>query len=193
MTGRKANTVRIIGGQWRSRRLAFPDVPGLRPTPDRVRETLFNWLQNDIHGARCLDLYAGSGALGFEALSRGARVAVLVEQNHQAVQQLQSSARLLNTEQAAIISAPAMQYVQHCRDSFDIVFIDPPFPLNEWQAMVNALEGSACLAPTAIIYIESPAAGAPWTVPTHWQLTKSGTAGDVRHHLYRRQAKLETT
>lgn len=183
--GRNANTVRIIGGQWRSRRLPFPDAPGLRPTPDRVRETLFNWLQYDIHGARCLDLYAGSGALGFEALSRGAARAVLVEQNAHVARQLAQSAQLLKTSDAHIINSDAISYLKRDDASFDIVFIDPPFALNAWPAVIDALAASHCLAANALIYIESPANAAPLITPADWTLAKRGTAGDVQYTLYR--------
>lgn len=183
--GHNANTVRIIGGQWRSRRLPFPDAPGLRPTPDRVRETLFNWLQYDIHGARCLDLYAGSGALGFEALSRGAGSAVLVEQHAQAARQLTQSAQLLKTTDAHIVNSEAIHYLQRTTDSFDIVFIDPPFDLSAWRGVIDALDTRGCLATNALVYIESPAHGEPLIIPTHWTLAKRGTAGEVQYALYR--------
>ena len=123
----KANQLRIIGGQWRSRRIPIADVVGLRPTPDRVRETLFNWLQQSILGARCLDLFAGSGALGFEALSREAAQVVLVEQDSRAFTQLQLNATTLGATQAQLIHADAFSYLQRETEAFDVIFLDPPF------------------------------------------------------------------
>ena len=122
------NSVRIIGGGWRGRRITFPDVPGLRPTPDRVRETLFNWLQHDIAGARCLDLFAGSGALGLEALSRGAKELVFVEQSVAASRALQEQlARLGAERRSQVVEMGAARYLRGAAPAFDIVFLDPPF------------------------------------------------------------------
>ncbi|TPW17985.1 MAG: methyltransferase, partial [Halothiobacillaceae bacterium] len=120
------NSLRIIGGTWRSRRLEFPTVEQLRPTPDRVRETLFNWLQHRIGGARCLDLFAGSGALGFEALSRGANEVVFVEIDPAAVQALRANAQRLQADNAQIIHEEALRYLAKPADPFDIIFLDPP-------------------------------------------------------------------
>ena len=128
MTPRAPNRIRIIGGTHRGRRLAFPDAAGLRPTPDRVRETLFNWLMPHLPGARCLDLFAGSGALGLEAVSRGAREVVLVDANPAVVKSLQENLRLLGeTERARVIRSDALAFLRKETDApFDIVFLDPP-------------------------------------------------------------------
>lgn len=150
-----------------------------------MRETLFNWLQYDIHGARCLDLYAGSGALGFEALSRGAGRAVLVEQNPHVARQLTQSAQLLKTSDAHILNSDAISFLKRDDGAFDIVFIDPPFALNAWPAVIEALAASHCLAANALIYIESPANAAPLITPAEWTLAKRGTAGDVQYTLHR--------
>ena len=123
----KNNLLRIIGGEWRSRKLKFADVPGLRPTPDRVRETLFNWLQWHVPGARCLDLFAGSGALGLEALSRGARDVVMVEKHPAAAQALRDNLTLLGARNARLVHDDALRYLGRVTVAFDLIFLDPPF------------------------------------------------------------------
>ena len=124
------NRVRIIGGQWRSRLVQFPDTAGLRPTPDRVRETLFNWLGQRLDGLACLDLFAGSGALGFEALSRGARRVVMVERDRAVVAALRASATKLEAANLDIVESDALRYLENARERFDVVFIDPPYAEN---------------------------------------------------------------
>lgn len=171
--------LRIIGGQWRGRKLPVPDLPGLRPTPDRVRETLFNWLSPDIVELRCLDLFAGTGALGFEALSRGARQAVMVEQHPRAVQALRDSA---NTLQAAadIRQGDALGVLAQLSGQFDLVFVDPPFALELWDRVLAALPPH--LAAGHRVYVEAPAA---WPGPQDpaWETLKEKRAADVVFRL----------
>ena len=130
MAHKESNTIRIISGKFRSRRLPFPDAKGLRPTPDRVRETLFNWLQKDIHSAVCLDLFAGSGALGFEALSRGAARVVMVDSSPVVVKQLEENTRLLDISDVAIIEKDVSVSWPTFQERFSVVFLDPPFKAN---------------------------------------------------------------
>lgn len=182
---RAPNTVRIIGGTWRGRKLTFADAPGLRPTPDRVRETLFNWLQGRIEGACCLDLFAGSGALGFEALSRGARVAVLLESNALVANHLKAQMDMLGTRSAHIVHADTLQYLAGASQPFDVVFIDPPFDANLWAQTTDLLSRNGWLAPNAFIYVESPIQGEQTCFPEHWEPLRDKTAGEVRYRLLR--------
>ncbi len=149
------NRVRIIGGRHRGRRLAFPDLPGLRPTGDRIRETLFNWLQPMLPGARCLDLFAGSGALGLEAASRGAGEVLLLDQAPQAVRQLQGHIVDLGLSQAKAVQADALDWLQAAppQPSFDIVFIDPPFSAGLLEPCCQQLASSGLLAENARVYL----------------------------------------
>ena len=176
--------VRIIGGRWRGTRLPVTDSSGLRPTADRVRETLFNWLQPRLGGARVLDLFAGSGALGLEALSRGAREAVLVERDPQVATVLrQVVERLDATAQAAVVRADAMSWLRaplHGR--FDVVFVDPPFETALWPAVLPLL--APWLAPDALVYLEIPSGAAP--MPAGWIVHREGSTREVRYALYRR-------
>lgn len=137
-----AGTVRIIGGQWKRRRLAVPDVSDLRPTPDRVRETLFNWLAPDVAGACCLDLFAGSGALGFEAASRGAARVVLVEQNTEVVEVLRQEAQTLRGKAIEVVQADALAYLKQSPEPFDIVFVDPPYGKNLVEVACRHLDNT---------------------------------------------------
>lgn len=176
--------LRIIGGQWRGRKLHFPSLPGLRPTGDRIRETLFNWLQADIVGARCLDVFAGSGALGFEAVSRGAQSALLLEQHPLACQHLNAHVALLKTTSVEVRAMDALAFLQQAPvQAFNGVFLDPPFAHNLWQPVVDALLARPWLAPGAWIYVES----GPQLVlntPPHWQLHRQKMAGSVQYRLY---------
>ena len=186
---RRLNTLRIISGSHRTRKIQFPDAPGLRPTPDRVRETLFNWLRDSIHGAHCLDLFAGSGALGLEALSRGAAQVDFVENNAQVRTALANSVTALNLENADIHGEDALQWVlkQNVKaKQFDIVFLDPPFADKLLPQACALLEQSQLLAPNAKIYIETDAEDAPFELPAGWQLLKSKRAGNVNFSLYSR-------
>ncbi|MFI4955613.1 MAG: 16S rRNA (guanine(966)-N(2))-methyltransferase RsmD [Gammaproteobacteria bacterium] len=149
------NFVRIIGGQWRSRRLAFPPIPGLRPTPDRVRETLFNWLAQFIHGARCLDVFAGSGAMGFEALSRGASHAVFLDTSRSVVDALIKNAQLLKTTDYDALCVDSLKFLAKKPDKpFDIIFLDPPYSLNLLGPCLTLLSDNQFLKPTTLIYVE---------------------------------------
>ncbi len=178
------NSVRIIGGGWRGRRVRFPDIPGLRPTPDRVRETLFNWLQQAIVDARCLDLFAGSGALGLEALSRGAKELVFVEQSVAASRALQEQlVRFGAGASGQVVEMGAARYLRSPPQTFDIVFLDPPFGQDALARYVPLLDGGAWLAPGALVYLENEkTAGVP-ALPPRWRLLKSKSAGEVGYHL----------
>src|SRR5277367_5253235 len=157
------NSVRIIGGTWRGRRISFPDIPGLRPTPDRVRETLFNWLQHDIAGARCLDLFAGSGALGLEALSRGAKQLVFVEQAVAAARGLQEQLnRLGGGSSAQVLEMGAARFLRAPPAHSDIAFLDPPFGREALAEYVPMLDLGNWLKVGGLVYLENEkAAGAP--------------------------------
>ncbi|TWI05023.1 16S rRNA (guanine966-N2)-methyltransferase [Luteimonas cucumeris] len=185
--GRQAGKVRIIGGHWRGTRLDVADAEGLRPSADRVRETLFNWLQPVLPGARVLDLFAGSGALGLEALSRGAREALLVERDPKLVATLQATVgRLQAGDRAHVIRADALALLRaplHGR--FDVVFVDPPFAGNLWAGVVDLL--APWLATQAWLYLESPADSAIVPGPG-WSLHREGRTREARYALYRRVA-----
>lgn len=174
--------MRIIGGAWRSRAIRFPDASGLRPSPDRVRETLFNWLGQDLTGLACLDLFAGSGALGFEAASRGASSVVMVEAAREAAEALRSNARLLGAESWRLVAGDALEFLRAYRGvPFDVVFVDPPFATDLAASVLPLLPG--VLAPDARVYVES---GEALDVPPGWHLLKQGKAGVVRYHLIQR-------
>lgn len=176
--------VRIIGGRWRGTRLAVADAPGLRPTSDRVRETLFNWLQPMLPGARVLDLFAGSGALGLEALSRGAREAVLVERDPRLAESLRDAvARLQAGSQAQVVRADALAWLGvplHGR--FDLVFLDPPFDAGLWPGVLERLP--QWLSEEAWLYVEMPLAAALPLGP-EWLPHREGSTREVRYALYR--------
>ncbi len=175
--------VRIIGGKWRGRRLRFPPVRGLRPTPDRVKETLFNWLHSRVAGARCLDLFAGSGSLGFEAASRGAREVVMVESNRELVQNLRLEASNLEADAVRIYQADALSWLAPERGPFDIVFLDPPFEPSPVVAVCRRLDTRAALAEGALVYIECRLDAGGLSLPEGWTLTRSRKAGQVRYYL----------
>ncbi len=183
--------VRIIGGQCRGRRISFPAVVGLRPTGDRLRETLFNWLTAELRGARCLDLFAGSGALGLEAASRGASEVILLELNPSAARALGDNIDLLGLKSAMVFNANALNWLQqNASDSkpFDIIFLDPPFDSTLLADTITALtQPSTLLAQEAMIYIEAPARQTLDFMPDSWQLHRHKTAGDVTCYLYRRR------
>jgi 16S rRNA (guanine(966)-N(2))-methyltransferase RsmD len=172
---RGQNTVRIIGGAWRRRLLEFPDAGDLRPTPDRVRETLFNWLGQDLTGQACLDLFAGSGVLGFEAASRGAREVVLVESDAAAVRALHASRQLLGATQVDIVRREALEFLQADRRLYDLVFLDPPYRLNLLPRVLPLL--GARLAPDASVYLE---AGELPALPEGYELYRHEKAGKVK-------------
>ncbi|TWI10668.1 16S rRNA (guanine(966)-N(2))-methyltransferase RsmD [Aerolutibacter ruishenii] len=177
--------VRLIGGKWRGTRLDVPQAPGLRPTADRVRETLFNWLMPVLPGARVLDLFAGSGALGLEALSRGAASAVLVERDRDLATALASTlARLEGGGAGQVVNADALAWLATANgDRFGLAFVDPPFAAGLWDAVVPRLVGR--LSPHAWLYVESPADVTP-VLPPDWELHREGRTREVRFALYRR-------
>ncbi|WP_111642338.1 16S rRNA (guanine(966)-N(2))-methyltransferase RsmD [Marinimicrobium alkaliphilum] len=182
---KQANQIRIIGGQWRGRKLHFPDVEGLRPTGDRVRETLFNWLMPHLPEARCLDLFAGSGALGLEALSRGASEVTLVERDRQASAQLRANLEVLGSQQGKVIQADVLGWLALGNPDapYDVVFVDPPFSLTLWQPVIDALSAGGWLAPEAAIYVES-GRRSDYQVPADWALHRDKHAGQVSYRLY---------
>ena len=171
--------IRIIGGQYRSRLLRVAPRPGLRPTPDRVRETLFNWLGQDLDGLACLDLYAGSGALGFEAASRGASRVVMVETDRVALRALEASRAALGALQVEIVSGGAAAFLEHARERFDVVFLDPPFRQNAVPGLLPQLE--RLLNPAARVYAES---ASPVPAPPNWLELKRARAGSVSYQLF---------
>ena len=181
------NKLRIIGGDWRSRQLNFVDAPGLRPTPARVRETLFNWLQYEIAGKQCLDLYAGSGALGFEAASRGAKLVVQVEINASACKCLKENAIALAADQIKIVPNEVMLYLSGAgHQAFDIAFLDPPFGQQLVIKTCQLLEKNDWLTRNAKIYIETEREFEFFELPENWKQLKSKSAGEVGYHLFER-------
>ena len=183
---RPPNQLRIIGGRWRGRNITFAPLPGLRPTPDRVRETLFNWLAPVIQGARCLDLYAGSGALGLEAASRGAAGVVLVDQAAQAIAALQKQVERLAANQVQLVQADVQQWLRGHAEPFDVVFLDPPFHRKMLPADMKLLDVNGWLAPDASIYIEAEK-GLQLELPEYWEVYRSKEAGQVGYQLLRRR------
>jgi 16S rRNA (guanine966-N2)-methyltransferase len=180
----KQGILRIIGGRWRGRKLAFPDTEGLRPTGDRVRETLFNWLQPVLGGSRCLDCFAGSGALGLEAASRGAESVVMVELDRQAAGALQQSIDLLQADQCQLNQEPVERYLQSAQSGFDVVFLDPPYQLNLWSPVAFLLSERGLLNEGARIYIEYPRRQPQPDLPQDWHCLKEKQAGDVKYALF---------
>jgi len=191
------NRVRIIGGKWRGSRLDFPTVDGLRPSADRTRETLFNWLQAQIHGSRCLDLFAGSGALGFEALSRGAAYVLMLEKNKHAAQQLQQHKQRLGAVQCEVRQIDALAWLAQQapvlengadyqpQPAFDIVFLDPPYSLRLHSQCLQLLEQSALLRQGGLLYFEQPQHEEPIDVSKRWQEIKHKSSGQVSYSLLR--------
>lgn len=186
--GGARNSVRIIGGEWRRRVLRFPDALGLRPTPDRVRETLFNWLGQTLDGLHCLDLFAGSGALGLEAASRGAASVVLVEQSPAVITALQDNLRMLGDGigKVELRRSDALQFAALCLANgrrFDVIFVDPPYRQAWWPKIQGQLDGLA--NDGARVYAEAESALEPWP---GWLLVRQGRAGQVFHHLFEKDA-----
>lgn len=178
-------TVRIIAGTWRSRKLRFPEAEGLRPSPDRVRETVFNWLRDDVEGASCLDLYAGSGALGFEAASRGARRVVMVESNPQVIAGLKANCQKLEAgESVEIHHAPALAYLRGPPEQFDLVFLDPPFQKGWLESSAEALVTRGWLTSGAFLYMEAEKTYDFAAIPKVLRLYRQGCAGDVAFRIY---------
>jgi 16S rRNA (guanine966-N2)-methyltransferase len=187
--GASARTLRIIGGAWRGRRLRFPPAPEIRPTPDRVRETLFNWLAPRVPGARCLDLFAGSGALGLEALSRGAAHVTFVERDPAAAREIRARLTEWGARAGSVEHTDARSFLaRQAAPAFDIVFLDPPFASRLLEETAALLEQGGWLSDRAFVYVESPGGAAP-ALPTGWALLKAKRAGEVGYHLYSRGAR----
>jgi 16S rRNA (guanine966-N2)-methyltransferase len=184
----QARVLRIIGGTWRGRKLRFPASHGLRPTPDRVRETLFNWLGGRVHGSRCLDLFAGSGALGLEALSRGAAHASFVERDVAAARELRARLAEWGAADARVEQADAVTFLTGAASAFDLVFLDPPFDSDLLPRSAALLEHGGWLKPGALIYVEYAARSAAPPLPGAWTALKAKQAGEVGYHLFARAA-----
>lgn len=183
--------IRIIGGQWRGRKLPVPDSPGLRPTTDRVRETLFNWLAPSMVNARCLDCFAGSGALGLEALSRYAGASTLIEMERGVAQQLQQNLATLKAANANVVNTNTLTFLNQTGTPHDIVFVDPPFRKGLLDETLRLLEVNGWLANDALIYVESEVENGLPQVPVHWDLHREKVAGQVAYRLYHRTAQGE--
>jgi 16S rRNA (guanine966-N2)-methyltransferase len=184
--------LRIIGGEWRSRRVPFPAIEGLRPTPDRVRETLFNWLQNVTPGARCLDLFAGSGALGLEALSRGAESVTFIDQAPEATRQLRDNLNTLKSQNGEVINMSALTWLDSRNTDneprYDLVFLDPPFRKDLLPTICILLEERNLLADNALIYIEAESEAVLTNLPANWESYREKKAGQITYRLFNRQA-----
>jgi 16S rRNA (guanine966-N2)-methyltransferase len=180
--------VRIIGGEWRGRKLHFPQRADVRPTPDRVRETVFNWLQLHTARSRCLDLFAGSGALGLEALSRGASETVFVERDQAAARAIDATLALFKCSRGSVELEDAFRYLARAGAPFDIVFVDPPFDSGWLAKACVALEHGGWLHAGSHIYMEDAAAHGEPVLPPAWELLRSKRAGDVGYYLARRRA-----
>lgn len=186
MSKPSTSTLRIIGGQWKRRNVRFLAVDDLRPTPDRVRETVFNWLQFDIQGKRCLDAFAGSGALGLEALSRGAASCLFLEKSSLQARQLQATLKELGAANAEVLTGDSLMLLTRVTEPFDLVFLDPPYALNLWQPVMELLAARQLLAADCLVYVE---ADKPWEelgIPEGWEYFKETKAGTVKGYLARR-------
>jgi 16S rRNA (guanine966-N2)-methyltransferase len=175
--------LRIVGGCYRGRQLKVAPGPGLRPTPERVRETLFNWLAPIVEGARCLDLFAGSGALGIEALSRGAAEVVMLERSEVVVRVLRDNVRALGERRCSVVRADARHWLKRPGRAFDLVFLDPPFAEDLLVPSCHLLAQHGWLAPGARVYLEAPASIGIDGLPVGWRLAKAGRAGQVSFAL----------
>lgn len=180
------NAIHIIGGRWKGRKLSVTDQEGLRPTLGRVRETLFNWLMLDIAGACCLDAFAGTGALGLEALSRGAANVVLVEQHGDSAQCLEKNLQALKSTQHEVIHSDIFQYLKQARSAFDIIFLDPPFRQGLLPRALSALKEQECLAPQGLIYFEAELELKDNWLSSDWKLIKHQKAGKTQYGLIER-------
>jgi 16S rRNA (guanine966-N2)-methyltransferase len=179
-----ARVLRIIAGQWRGRKLRFPASAEIRPTPDRVRETLFNWLATAPQGAACLDLFAGSGALGLEALSRGAAHVTFVEQDEAAARELRNRLTEWQAASAQVVRTDALRYLTGKPRAFDIVFLDPPFQSQLLERAATLLQSQPWLQPNALIYVETSARSELPSLPQSWRLLRAKRAGEVGYHLF---------
>jgi 16S rRNA (guanine966-N2)-methyltransferase len=185
--------LRIIGGRWRGRKLSFAPVPELRPTPDRVRETLFNWLRDAIAGARCLDLFAGSGALSLEALSRGAAHITMIDRHAEVIRTLQEQLKRLKVQDAELLHADALSYLGGPVQAFDVVFLDPPFKHKLLPPCLALLAHGGWLVPGAYVYAEAERDAALPPLCADWQISKHKKAGQVGYYLLRYHHALEPT
>ncbi|MDO9893147.1 16S rRNA (guanine(966)-N(2))-methyltransferase RsmD [Glaesserella parasuis] len=184
---RPTGEVRVIAGLWRGRKLPVLNAEGLRPTTDRVKETLFNWLMMDIAGSRCLDCFAGSGSLGIEALSRQAQAVVFLEKFADAANQLKKNLVSLKAENGKVIQTDTLQFLaqKNSEAPFDLVFVDPPFHQGFVPQVLTALEQNGWLAENALIYVEAEKNHSPLVLPEYWQVVKEKTAGQVVSRLVR--------
>lgn len=189
MAKQSGNRLRIIGGQWRSRLLPFPDVEGLRPTTDRVRETLFNWLQPYLPGAKVLDVFAGSGALGLEALSREAAKVDFIEFNQKAAKQLQDNFNTLQANNAQLHKGDALQILTTLNTTYDVIFLDPPFGKGFLPKCIALIEQNNLVSLHSWVYIESEEALTDLDIPRHWRLHREKKAGQVMLRLFEVIAK----
>lgn len=187
--GGLASGPRIISGKWRRRRLRSPGRGGARPTPDRVKETLFNWLGSRVEGAVCLDLFAGSGSLGFEAASRGAAGVTMVDIDASLVSHLHRERERLGAHRIDIVRSDALRWLRGATGRFDIVFLDPPFSTPLLERACRSLSASACLAPDPLIYLECERTRGSPPLPEGFELFRAGRAGAVRYHLARRRPR----
>lgn len=188
----KQGRLRLIGGRWRSRVLPVIEQPGLRPTPDRVRETLFNWLQGDIPGSRCLDLFAGSGALGFEAASRGADQVTLIENQPATCRVLAENIQTLAAKNIELLQQDALLWLDKSGQAYDIVFVDPPYASDILFEICQKLEMNHWLSDRAFIYIELPSDQELPELPANWQILRGKQAGQVGYYLAQREAEQES-
>jgi 16S rRNA (guanine966-N2)-methyltransferase len=191
LPSRPVGQIRLIGGQWRGRKLPVPDSPGLRPTTDRVSETLFNWLAPIIQGARCLDCFAGSGALGLEALSRYAAAATLLEQDRAVAAQLNDNLQRLQAANGRVETTDSLRWLARPGEPYDLVFLDPPFRLGLIDQTMHLLEQNNWLAPNAWIYIETETENNALSVPPSWRMHREKVAGQVAYRLFIRQGTLQ--
>ena len=190
--GKKPNSdgfIRLISGQWRGKKLPVKDKQGLRPTTDRTKETLFNWLMHDIREANCLDCFSGSGSLGFEALSRYCQFCTFLELDKQVAAQLQNNISTLKAENAEVIQGDSLRYLsQAANRQYDVVFIDPPFNLGLAQPCIEQLEEQGYLTENSLIYVEVESTLTNLQFPTTWSLLKEKNAGQVRYQLFKRES-----
>lgn len=183
MSSKANNTVRISAGDWRSRLLKFPDVDGLRPTPDRVRQTVFNWLGQSLDGLSCLDLFAGTGVMGFEALSRGATQVVLIEKSRAAYQALLDNKASLKATNAQVLNLDALQFLKQNHQKFDVIFVDPPYHQGLLDQALPLIK--TALSEVSLLYVEAEFA---LTDNADWEVCKAGKAGNVFYHLLKAAA-----
>ncbi|MES2625457.1 MAG: 16S rRNA (guanine(966)-N(2))-methyltransferase RsmD [Pseudomonadota bacterium] len=179
------NRLRIIGGEWRSRLINFADIPDIRPTPDRVRETLFNWLQAPIIGARCLDLFAGSGVLSFEAISRGASSVTALELDPKAASAIRNNVQVLKAEKLQLLQKNTLDWLQtnSTNQQFDVVFVDPPYAAGFYESCCHLLQQNNWLAPSALVYIEADQPLDSLKLPQEWRLIRNKRASTVHYGL----------